>query len=170
MPLYIEKSEIWSGVTANWQLTQWQTLKDRATQLLISRSGALITQLQPKNPDLYLQKSLIILKLGSEIAIIGRHHQRHCYTLKISFLRVAVFVMLHTTLLCHDYFDHYHHFLVILSILWKHHLSFLVAVVVHREPTLHGRRLRRKKVSISPIFVVWIHFHPSLSLVSTLVF
>ena len=63
------KSEIWSGVTADWQLTQWQILKGRATQLLISRSGAVVTQLQPKNPDLYLQKSLIILKLGSLIAI-----------------------------------------------------------------------------------------------------
>ena len=63
------KVKIWSGLTNARQLTHWQTLKVRATQLLISRSGAVVTQLQPKNPDLYLQKSLIILKLGSLIAI-----------------------------------------------------------------------------------------------------
>ena len=45
MLLYIEKVKIWSsGVTDATQLTHWQTLKDRATQLLISRSGALVTQ------------------------------------------------------------------------------------------------------------------------------
>ena len=38
-PLYIEKVTIWSGVTDARQLTHWQTLKDRATQPLISRSG-----------------------------------------------------------------------------------------------------------------------------------
>ena len=35
MPLYIEKVKIWSGVTDSL-LTDSQTLKDRATQLLIS--------------------------------------------------------------------------------------------------------------------------------------
>ena len=39
MLLYIEKVTIWSGVTDARQLTHWQTLKDRATQPLISRSG-----------------------------------------------------------------------------------------------------------------------------------
>ena len=42
--LYMTKKvEIWSGVT-NASQTDRQTLKDRATQLLRSRSGALITQ------------------------------------------------------------------------------------------------------------------------------
>ena len=43
--LYIlHKVEIWKGVTHAW-LTDWQTLKDRATQLLIKyKSGALVTQ------------------------------------------------------------------------------------------------------------------------------
>ena len=46
--LYIlHKVEIWTGVTDAWltdSLTHWQTLKDRATQLLKKYSGALVTQ------------------------------------------------------------------------------------------------------------------------------
>ena len=44
--LYIlNRVEIWTGVTDPW-LTQSQTLKDRATQLLVKyKSGALVTQL-----------------------------------------------------------------------------------------------------------------------------
>ena len=41
----LNKVETWSGVTDAW-LTDWQTLKDRATQLLIKcKSGALVTRL-----------------------------------------------------------------------------------------------------------------------------
>ena len=42
--LYWNKVDIWTGKTVP-QRTDWQTLKDMATQLLRSRSGALITQL-----------------------------------------------------------------------------------------------------------------------------
>ena len=49
--LYIlHRLEIWTGVTDGW-LTDWQTLKDRATQLLIKyKSGALVTQLKLCTP------------------------------------------------------------------------------------------------------------------------
>ena len=48
----LHKVEIWTGVTdalqTHW-LTDWQTLKERATQLLIKyKSGALVTQLRSK--------------------------------------------------------------------------------------------------------------------------
>ena len=47
MPL-LHKVEIWTGVTdalRTFSLTNWQTLKDRATQLLLKyKSGALVTQ------------------------------------------------------------------------------------------------------------------------------
>ena len=44
MPLYMNKVEIWTGVT-DALLTDPQTLKDRATQLFIKyKSGALVTQ------------------------------------------------------------------------------------------------------------------------------
>ena len=41
----LHKVEIWTGVTDAYGLTDSQTLKDRATQLLIKcKSGALVTQ------------------------------------------------------------------------------------------------------------------------------
>ena len=43
VPLYFEEVEIWSMATDLSQ-THSQTLEDRATQLLGSRSGALVTQ------------------------------------------------------------------------------------------------------------------------------
>ena len=47
MPL-LHKVEIWTGVTdalRTLSLTNWQTLKDRATQLLLKyKSGALVMQ------------------------------------------------------------------------------------------------------------------------------
>ena len=43
--LYIEKMEIWSGVTAQGSLADWLTTsKDRAPQLLSSRNRALVMQ------------------------------------------------------------------------------------------------------------------------------